>query len=425
MREKFLEIFTSNQLAKNSLWMFAGFGVRFVTQFFYFILVARTLGVSGYGTFVGVVSLVAIFVPFSSLGTGNLLVKNVSREQDSFRIYWGNALAVTCLSAASLFLLVLFLSRYILPSTIPILLVVMVCVSDLFFAAILSISGQVFQAFEDLKGTAKLYILISVSRLAAAVLLSSFFVDPSPVEWGALYLISTAFAGTLSFVIVMGNFGPPRLKFIRDRAEIREGFHFSLTLSSQSIYNDIDKTMLVRLHSLNSAGIYAAAYRLCDAVFMPVSAVLYAAYARFFQHGEKGVRGSFEFSKKILPFAGLYSILAGGLLFLLAPYVPMLLGVKYTDTVEALRWLSLLPFLKSLHYFGADTLTGAGFQEVRSYIQMGVAVFNVGLNLVLIPSHAWRGAAWASIATDALLAVSIWCVVYFYMRKSESPPERE
>jgi O-antigen/teichoic acid export membrane protein len=155
---------------------------------------------------------------------------------------------------------------------------------------------------------------------------------------------------------------------------------------------------------------------------MPVSAVLYAAYARFFQHGEKGVRGSFEFSKKILPFAGLYSILAGGLLFLLAPYVPMLLGVKYTDTVEALRWLSLLPFLKSLHYFGADTLTGAGFQEVRSYIQMGVAVFNVGLNLVLIPSHAWRGAAWASIATDALLAVSIWCVVYFYMRKSESPP---
>ncbi len=399
--------------------MFMGFGVRFVTQFFYFILVARTLGVTGYGTFVGVVSLVAIFVPFSSLGTGNLLVKNVSREADSFRIYWGNALAVTCLFSAALFLLVLILSRYILPSAIPILLVVMVCISDLFFAAILNLSGQVFQAFEDLKGTAKLYILISVSRLTAAVFLSSIFVDPSPVEWGALYLISTAFSGTLSFVVVMRNFGLPHLKFIRDRAEIREGFHFSLTLSSQSVYNDIDKTMLVRMHSLDSAGIYAAAYRLCDAAFMPVSAVLYAAYARFFQHGEKGVRGSFGFTRKIVPIVGLYSILAGGLLFLLAPYVPRLLGVKYTDTVEALRWLSLLPFLKSLHYFGADTLTGAGFQEVRSYVQMGVAVFNVGLNLVLIPIYAWRGAAWASIATDALLAVSIWCVVYFYMRKSE------
>lgn len=396
-----------------------GFGVRFVTQIFYFILVARTLGVSGYGTFVGVVSLVAIFVPFSSLGTGNLLVKNVSRKADSFRIYWGNALAVTCFSAAALFLLVLLLSRYILPSAIPILLVVMVCVSDLFFAAILNLSGQVFQAFEDLKGTAKLYILISVSRLTAAVFLSSFFVDPSPVEWGALYLVSTAFAGTLSFVIVMGKFGLPRLKFIRDRAEIREGVHFSLTLSSQSVYNDIDKTMLVRMHSLDSAGIFAAAYRFCDAAFMPVSAVLHAAYARFFQHGEKGVRGSFGFTRKIVPIVGLYSILAGGLLFLLAPYVPRLLGVKYTDTVEALRWLSLLPFLKSLHYFGADTLTGAGFQEVRSYVQMGVAVFNVGLNLVLIPGYAWRGAAWASIATDALLAVSIWCVVCFYMRKSD------
>jgi O-antigen/teichoic acid export membrane protein len=422
MREKFREIFSGNQIARNSLWMFLAFGIRFVTQFFYFILVARTLGVTGYGTFVGVVSLVAIFV--SSLGTGNLLVKNVSRESDSFRLYWGNALSVTCLSAASLFLLVLLLSRYLLPSGIPILLVVIVCVSDLFFAVILNLSGQIFQAFENLKGTAMLYILISVSRLAAAVMVSSFFVDPSPVEWGALYLASTAFAGTLSVAVIVRNFGLPRLKFIRDRAEIREGFHFSLTLSSQSVYNDIDKTMLVRLHSLNSAGIYAAAYRLCDAAFMPVSAVLYAAYARFFQHGEKGVRGSFEFSRKIVPFVGLYSILAGGLLFLLAPYVPILLGDKYTETVEALRWLSLLPFLKSLHYFGADTLTGAGFQEVRSYIQMGVAAFNVCLNLVLIPGYSWRGAAWASIATDALLAASIWCVVYFYMRKTEYPPER-
>ena len=104
---------------------------------------------------------------------------------------------------------------------------------------------------------------------------------------------------------------------------------------------------------------------------------------------------------------------------LFAGVVPYVLGSEYARTTEVLRWLSPLPVLKSIHYFLSDTLTGAGHQGLRSAIQTGVAIFNVLINFWLIPSYSWRGAAWSSIASDALLALSVGTAVFILSRRSQ------
>jgi O-antigen/teichoic acid export membrane protein len=48
---------------------------------------------------------------------------------------------------------------------------------------------------------------------------------------------------------------------------------------------------------------------------------------------------------------------------------------------------------------------------------VSVAAINVLLNLWLIPAYSWRGAAWASLLTDGLLAISLWCAIQFLSRK--------
>ena len=47
---------------------------------------------------------------------------------------------------------------------------------------------------------------------------------------------------------------------------------------------------------------------------------------------------------------------------------------------------------------------------------------NVALNLVLIPRYSWRGAAWASLATDGMLGVFLWSVIAFinYRRRAKT-----
>jgi O-antigen/teichoic acid export membrane protein len=78
----------------------------------------------------------------------------------------------------------------------------------------------------------------------------------------------------------------------------------------------------------------------------------------------------------------------------------------------------LLPLLKTCHYFVADAITGAGRQGLRTLVQVVVALLNVFINLWIIPAYSWRGAAWSSLASDGLLALSLWCCALF-LRKRE------
>jgi O-antigen/teichoic acid export membrane protein len=126
-----------------------------------------------------------------------------------------------------------------------------------------------------------------------------------------------------------------------------------------------------------------------------------------------------SYAKKLLPRATLLSAIAFVGLLAAAPVVPAVLGGEYARTVEALRWLALLPVLKSTHYFLADSLTGAGYQAVRMGVQILVALVNVFMNLSLIPGYSWRGAAWSSIFSDALLAALLWAAITILRRREE------
>ena len=68
------------RLAKNAGWMFLGQGVSFAVQACYFILLARLLGANQYGIFVGAAAAVSLLSQYSTLGSGLVLVRQVSRH---------------------------------------------------------------------------------------------------------------------------------------------------------------------------------------------------------------------------------------------------------------------------------------------------------------------------------------------------------
>src|ERR1700733_1597974 len=72
------------RLAKNASWMFLGQGVSFVVQACYFVLLARLLGSDQYGSFVGAAAAVSLLSQYSTLGSGLVLVRQVSRVHSDF-----------------------------------------------------------------------------------------------------------------------------------------------------------------------------------------------------------------------------------------------------------------------------------------------------------------------------------------------------
>jgi O-antigen/teichoic acid export membrane protein len=416
----FMKIELKSTLARNTVWMFLGAGLRVAIQALYFIAIAKTLGVRQYGAFIGVLALVGIAVPFGDLGTGNLLVKNVSCDRTRFAAYWGRSLVTTAAFGSILIGVVLLFSHFVLPPDIPLQLVLLVSVSDIFGLNITTVCGQSFQAFDRLHWMAAFNVLISGGRLMAAGVLIGLSEHPSALQWGYAYFSSTILVAGIASFLVCWKLGAPTFNWRRSIGEMREGFYFSASLSAQTVYNDIDKTMLARLGSLEATGIYGAAYRLIDVSFVPVYSVLAASYPSFFRAGTDGISACLRYAKPLLLRAAAYSAFVCIVLFLCAGAVPHILGAEYARTSDALRWLALLPLLKTFHYFFSNALTGAGYQGLRTSIQVLVALFNVAINSWIIPLYSWRGAAWSSLASDALLAFSVGAAAIVLSRRSQA-----
>ena len=404
-----------SELSRDTLWMLLGHGAQLPIRAVYFILIARSLGAEGYGAFIGVTALVAVLAPFASMGSGNILIKNVARDSSLFARYWGRTIVLTCASGMMLSMLTTVLSIFILPPSIPFLLVVSVAIADLIFLSILNVSAQAFQGFQRLTMTSFLLVLPNCTRLLVLIALISFK-KPTPLDLGYLYLVSTGFAFLIALYLVSRELGRPVYSRKILDGEVREGLYFSVALCSHSIFNDIDKTILTRLATLQAAGIYAAAYRLIDVAFIPVRSLISASYPRFFKSGVDGMRGTVALVAKLIPYAAVYALAASLVLFVSAPLLPLLFGREFAEATHALRWLALLPFLKVLHYLPANALTGAGFQGLRTACLVATALFNVTLNLWLIPRYSWKGSAWASLASDGVYAVVIWIAVFWKLR---------
>ncbi|HBB32473.1 MAG TPA: polysaccharide biosynthesis protein [Cyanobacteria bacterium UBA8803] len=412
-------------IVRHTLWMIMSRGLGLVLQAAYFVIIARALGAEQYGAFVGAMALVSIVGPFVSWGCGDILIKYVSRNRAVFSQYWGNALFVVFCSGLLLIVLILVIAHFVLPPKIPILLVFLVAISNLIFGKVSDTAVRAFMSVSRLDVLAKITVFSQASALITAIIFANLFKKYGVIAWACLYILNAVLVALVHFVTVSRLIGSPRLELSLIKNEIAEGFFFSISLSAQTIYNDIDKTMLARLSTLDATGIYAAAYRLIDVAFVPISSLSAATYSKFFQQGATGISGTLKLGKRLALSAGLYGIVAFIGLLVFAPIVPYVLGEEYANTVGALRWLALIPFFRGLQYFGADTLTGAGFQGLRSAMQIGIALFNILLNLWIIPRYSWQGAAWSSLASDGLLMVSLWSVVYLLYRQQPQHLQEE
>jgi O-antigen/teichoic acid export membrane protein len=417
--------FTCSSWATNTLWMLLSQGLKLVLQGTYFTIAVQALKPEQYGTFIAATALVEIVSPFSTLGAGDVMIKEVARDRASFPKYWGNALFLNFLSATILICALALVSPIVLPKDFPIEYIVIAAITNLIFGRLIDLSGNAYQSVSNLKRTAQLQIIPHILRAGAAIAMVQLVPNPKAIDWLIFGLISIGLAGILSVICVHLELGAPQFNWRVRKAELLEGSYFAVGLSAQSIYNDIDKTMLARLATLEATGFYAAAYRLLDMAFVPVRSLLASSYSRFFEAGKSGVRGSLTVAKTILPIMLGYSAIAAMGLMLCAPIVPIILGAEYGSTVEALRWLAPILVFRALQFIAADTLAGADLQSHRSAIQIAIAILNVGLNFWLIPKFStapWKGAMWSSLVSDSLLMVSLWSVVYWQYRCDPPSP---
>jgi O-antigen/teichoic acid export membrane protein len=414
----------SSALARNTGWMALAQALRALLQAAYFVVIARLLGVQGLGQLAAALAIVFVLVPFGGLGAGNLLVLKVARAPEAYGAAFAYALRAVAATALVLIPLAAALGGLLLPD-VPLRLVVALAVAELFFGRLNEVAGQAFQAFERLRWTGLLGLLAPAVRLGTVAAFALTATAPSAADWAVWYLAGAAICAVASVAVAVWRLGPPRRSGGFSIRDAKQGFLFSVGLFSSLVYGDIDKALLARLASLEIAGIYAAAYRVASFAFVPILALLAAAYARFFRYGAQGIAGSLAFARRLSRWSVAYGAAAGAVIYLAAPAVPWVLGADYAASVDIVRWLAPMPLLQSLGYLAGDALTGADRQGARSLVQIAAAALNVVLNVVLIPAYGWKGAAVATLVSLAFLAAALWCVALAAARGAHRPARRD
>jgi len=413
---------SKNTLLRDASNLCLGQGIKLVLQGIYFLLIARCLGPAQYGGFIAVIAMTGIISPYVGLGCGCLFLKNVRSGKREAPLCWGNGLAsivVTGLVAACALTVLahLWLSRF------PIVLVSAICVSELILMRVIELASFGFAASGKMSKTAVQNTIMSLLRVIGIAALAARNHQVSIEQWTWVYLV-TGIIGA-GFALQQGSllWGMPKISLPAMVEDAREGSFFSISISAQTIYNDIDKTMLVHLSSYSATGVYGAAYRIIDTSLTPVRSLVQAAYPQFFRVGTEGLGATYSYAKRLIRKAIVFGVLDCLCLMLLAPLLPHILGPKYAAVAPAVRWLALIPAMRCVHWFLADALSGGNAQAPRTMVQVGVAAMNVGLNFLILPRWSWLGAAWTSLASDAVLMVAIFAIMQWKLAEAIKPKE--
>lgn len=403
-------------LARNTV-LGSGWQVfRLGVQLLYLVSVARILGAEGYGWFAGTVALATSLAPLAGWGFGFILVKQVSRQPNSFPVYWARVIAAVILPAPLLVAVTLVLAMVLLPESNDWAIVLLIVCSELVLVPLIWACANVYQAHEKLGRSAFVHVLLNLCRLAAVTVLvvGSAQVSVGMFVW--TYFAATLLSAVLVVTSTVKEYGRPNWNLNGMQEELREGLAFSASLVAGSAHAEIDKTLLLRLAGAANAGVYSAGIRVAAAAALPLVSYVLAAVPRLFREGARGVGPSAMLAWKLLPPILAYGVLVGGGLFACAPFLPVLLGDDFTRSVAIIRYLAALPLLIGVSLLFLSVLSCSGRQPIRLAIECLSLGLNVALNLTLIPTLGSVGAVLSVLASQAALTLVVLFVIIWAPR---------
>lgn len=387
--------------------------IRIVVQALSLVLLARVLGADGYGALAGSVALCMIFGQFSGLGSGIALVRHVARGGE----LRGRLVATErayLLSGLPLFALVWPLSISLLGESVSVGTLACLGAAEVLIAPALQPLVYRYQAEERMFLSSAIGTLAPAARLVAAASVALFGLHDVET-FALLYLVWIFFAVGTALYLAWPRGGDTAIG-ISTAGAIREGLPYAVSGVALTAGSELDKTVLLRLAGTTVTGPYAAAYRIAMAATLPVNALVLAASPRLFRAPSSQRR---RLVGVMLASVLGYALVAVALLWVLAPFVPWLLGNSFVGAEPLLRALCVVVITGSLRLFVTALLTTSDLQNSRNVIEISGVCISLVLLILLVPRFSAYGAI-AALAISDLCTVSLGVVRIMHVRSRPS-----
>lgn len=374
--------------------------------------IQNQVGAEAYGLYFAVLNFSFLFSFFLDFGLTGFNNRNIAQHEHLLNKYFSSILgmkAILALFYAFISIIAAFVIGY---DSIHFHLLLWVGLNQILASAILffrsNISGLQKFKTDSLLSVLDRFLMI----VLASVLLwgNIFHQKPDIYIFASLQTIAYAITAIIAFVLVVRYSGFKRIRW--DKALIlvifRQSMPFAILSFLMLFYFRVDSVMIERLlpDGSKQAGIYASAYRVLDALNMFAylfSVLLLPMFSRqFAERKDPGKLIKIAFS---LIFTG--SALVSSFVFWFPTEIVGTLYHEHQQESAAIMKILLIGFMpvSTIYIFGTLLTAHGSLKRLNIIASIGM-IFNISLNLWLIPLYAGLGAAYVSVATQWIIALS-------------------
>lgn len=393
------------RFAQNSIFLIGTQLLSKIAGFGGIILLVRILDVDDFGVYSLALAVTGIISLFVELGLDQLAIREIARDKKRIGRYIANsALVKSVLSLLALILstLVLLLTDAAPDSRTIILIYVLAFIPAGAFHSLVA----VFVGIERMFFVALLNAISELLRfmLFAVILLSGHGLISLAWSYVAL-MVLMVLVSFVTLKLVVGNIlSTPDVTSIP--AMLRESIPFMLYGLFFVIYFKIDFIMLAWMKDEATVGSYAAAYRLMESLLFVPAAFMGAVYPTLSRISTSGREAVLSAAGKTLRYMAMIGIPFGvGTTVLAERLILFLFGSDYVESVLPLQiiiWAMVFIFINCICPVGLNSVNR---QKLSVLVTGGGIIFNVALNLILIPPFGAIGTSSATVATEVLTTV--------------------
>lgn len=366
------------------------------------VLIARILGPEGRGIFAIAFSILAIGVQFGNLGLHISNTYFVAKDTKSLPQLLTNSLVISLGLGSSLAVLT-WLIFYLWPSMSPIKGFVLILALGLIpFNLASLLLRNLLLGLQDIKAFNKVELL---SKMLTLLLLSIvYFLKSVTVEVvfavGMLSILISCIWALWSLRKYFTHIVPP--SFLVFKKSIEYGFKTYLACFFAFMVLRADLLMINYMLDVGQAGHYSVAATLADLLYLLPTAIGTILFPKL--SSIESEKDKWAITQKVVWASGLILIPVVIAITLLAhPIILFFYGKSFEPAVDPFMILCVAMFFYGVNNIISIHLASVGMPWFAVHVWVIGSVFNIALNLYLIPAYGVSGAALSSLVCYALV----------------------
>lgn len=390
---------------KNTGWLFIGRIGSMIITFLVGVYFARYLGPAQFGLLSYAVSFVGLFAFINGFGIDGILARELVQKPDKRDEILGSALALKIAGNVVLSLLI-GVALVILKSEAVASILIIIITASYFFQAF-----NVIDSFFQSQVLSKKVVVaqLSVSLVLAVIKLVSIYLKLPLVFFAFLYIIESVLLASIYILTYISH----KLSILNWRPRVgimismfKNSWPFMFSGAAVLIYMKIDQIMIKQMLSNNAVGLYSAAVKLSEVWYFIPSIICTSVFPAIV-NAKKRSDGSYERRMSQL-YALLLWISIG-----IAAFVTLFAGI-IISMIYGHAYVSSADVLRIYIWAGVPTFIGLGLSQylvienlllINFILSFLGAVFNIALNLYLIPAFGINGAAIATLISYSLVVL--------------------